>query len=628
MKLPKNKLSWLVMAVVLLMAAYHMIASQMVLLSTKGHYNLHIGLALLVVFLATLEKSKGKLKRGLLVVAALAAITCWAYIHMFQYDLVLRGTIGIPPDYAIGAILIIISIAAAWIAFGPIIPVIAIIGIVYPFFGGHLPEPFTCQSQSVLDAINWLSTSLVGGVFSRLLPISANYVFLFMVFGGLLSTTGATRFFLEVGRMVGARVRSGPGLSAVVSSALVGSVNGAPAANIAITGAFTIPLMKKVGYEPHQAAAIEAGASVGGGIMPPIMGAAAFIMSGLSGIPYITICGMAIIPALLYFFSCFMYVYLRGERLQLTQHKEQVDIRELLLSAPSFIIPLLIIVVLLVIGKSVGYTAFWAVVAVIVIPLFRGKKRPSLSDYLRGIKEGVISGAGLAAIVATAGCLYSTFTHTGLGLKLSGGIYMWSGGELIAALMIIYAITVLFGMMGLGPACYIIVSIFGVAALMKMGITLGTAHYFILFACYFGFVTPPVAFGAVVASRLAGSSYMRTSIEATKVAAIGFLLPFMFVTVPILLLQPQPPLEAAMGIISAIIAIVALQASFVGYYLRVCNVLERAVAAVVALLLFVFMLTGCHWVVLFAVGVALFALLSLWQWRKRRLTRLREAVTA
>jgi len=628
MRLPQNVLSWLTLAVASLMAIYHMVASQEILLSTYRHYNLHLGLALVVIFLAVLERSKRPVLRGLLAVATLGAIACWAYIHIFDEALLMRGVLGIPPDYAIGAILIVLAITAAWVSFGPVIPIIGMIGIAYLLIGGYLPPPLTGQSKSILDTINWLSSSLQGGVFSRLLPVSANYIFLFMLFGGLLSRTGATRFFMEVGRWVGSKVRSGPGLSSVVTSALVGMVNGAPAANIAITGAFTIPLMKKVGYKPHQAAAIETGASVGGAVMPPIMGESAFIMTGLSGIPYIVICGMAIIPATLYFFSCGMYVLLTGEKLRLPKTDVKIDKRELLSTAPGFFVPLAIIIILLVIGKSVAFTAFWAVLAVIIISLLRRQNRPSLNDFALGIKEGVIAGAGLACIMATAGLLYSSFTHTGLGVKLSAQIYMLSGGYLILGMLVIWAISTVFGMVGVGPAIYIIVSIFGVSTLMKMGIPLGTAHFFILFASYFGFVTPPVAFGAVVSSRIAGSQYMKTAIEATKVAVVGFLLPFVFVTVPIFLLMPQPPLEAATGLIAAIVAVVGLQTSFVGYYLNDMNAMERAVAAVLALLLFAFMLTGCHLMVLFAAGILLFVALSIWQWRKRKAAKLLEAVVA
>ncbi|MBA7615818.1 hypothetical protein ES703_23104 [subsurface metagenome] len=627
MKLPANKVTLLVIIAAFLIAAYQMTASQVILLPTLQHYNLHIGLALLVVFSAMLEKSTGKTWRTLIVVALLLSVVCWAYIHIFQIDLQLRPYFNTPPDYIIGAILIVLVIIGAWEAFGPIIPAIAIGVVIYPFVGRYLPEPFTCQAQSVLDTISYLSVSLSAGVFSRLLPISANYVFLFILFGGLLVSTGATRFFMEVGKLVGSRVRSGPGLSAVVSSALVGSVTGSVAANIAITGSFTIPLMKKVGYEPHQAGGIECAASTGGFIMPPVMGAGAFIMAGLSGIPYIKIIRMAIIPAILYFFSCFLYVYFRGERLLLTQYKEKVNVRELLLSAPSFIGPLLVIIILLFTGKSVTYTAFWAIISVIVIPLFRKETRPSLGDYLKGIREGAIAGAGYACVLAAAGLIYSTFTYTGLGIKLAGGIQEWSGGYLLVAMFIIAAISMLFGMVGIGAAAYIIVSIFGVSALMKMGIPLGTAHYFILFSSVFGYVTPPVANAAIVASKLAACPYMKTSIEATKAAFAGFLLPYMFIMTPILLLMPQPPFEAVTGIIATVLTIIAFQVSFVGYYLRVCGVLERIVAVATALLLLIFILTGNHITLLFIAGIALFVLLTFWQLRQRRSMKLEETVT-
>jgi len=601
------------------MCLYHLIASQKILLPTIQHYITHISIALVVIFLATFERMKNRLFRGLSALAVVTSLLCGAYLFIFSEALQNRAYFNTAADLAVGAMFIPLVIIAAWVSFGPVIPCLAIGVMIYPFIGQYLPEPFYCEAQSIADTITSLSAALDGGIFSILLPVSANYVFLYILFGSLLSATGATGFFLEVGKAIGSKVRGGPGIAAVVSSAFVGSVTGSVAANIAITGSFTIPLMKKVGYPPHQAGAIEAAASTGGLIMPPVMGATAFVMAGLTGLSYLKIIKMALIPGILYFFCAFAYVFLRGEQLKLDWQAEDLDKRELLLSAPAFFGPLLVIVLLLVVGYSAAFVAFWAVVSTIILALVRKDKRPSLGKFIEGFKHGAIGGSGIAAMIGTTGLIYSTFTYSGIGIKLAAGIYHWSGGMLIPALLIIGCLGILFGMAGVGVAGYIILAIFGVSALDKMGVGLAQAHFFMMYVASFAFITPPVAPGAVIASKVAAASYMKTAVEATKVAFAGFLLPYMFVFAPVLLLMPQDPLISVLSLAAAVMGIVAFQVAFVGHYLEPCHFAERFLFILSAgwLITFLFMKNPA-W---FGVGATLFAVLSILQWRKRAATR-------
>ena len=228
------------------MGVYHMVMSQRLFVTTFQHYTAHISFALLIIFLSTLIKNKSKFINALLFVAVLFSLVCWIYIHFSYNELLDRCYFNTPADLAIGGGLICLVIAAAWISYGPVIPCLAIGTMIYPFFGQYLPDPFFCQAQSFERTIASLSVCLEGGVFSTLMSISANYIFLFVLFGGILGATGATKFFLDLGMLIGSKIKGGPGIMAVVSSALVGSVTGSVAANIAITGSFTIPLMKKI----------------------------------------------------------------------------------------------------------------------------------------------------------------------------------------------------------------------------------------------------------------------------------------------------------------------------------------------------------------------------------------------
>jgi len=437
------------------------------------------------------------------------------------------------------------------------------------------------------------------------------------VFGSVLQAVGATEFFLQMARVIGAKFKGGPGMIAVVSSAGVGSITGSVVANMMITGSFTIPLMKKVGYRPEQAGAIEAAASNGGQILPPVMGITAFAMAGVTGIPYLKICAMALIPALLYFFNVGIYVHLNAVKADVRFEGEKVELRELLLTAPVVLIPFAVIIMLLQIGYSVMYVAFWAILSIIFLSLIRKKTRPSLKAIVEGFGKGAVLGAQIGAITASVGLIITTFTMSGLGLKLAGGLEALSGGNFHLALIIIAAMCVLMGMVGVSIAAYLIVAMFAAPALIKGGVPLEQAHFFVLFPAMFAFITPPVAFLAIVGAKLAGASYMKTAVETIKVAGLGLLLPFMFIYSPVLLLSPLNATNAITGIIASILLIMAGQFSYTGYFLTRCTWVERLLWFATTVILFFFLPVRDY--SLFAVGTGLFCLLSLLQWyRKHR----------
>ena len=613
----QNKTYIAVVIVGLAMALYHLLSTQVVLQAAKAHFNTHLGFCLLLVFLDIFGKSKGKFRRLWPLVLTLLALVATTYVQIYWQELEERAYFNTNLDLIIGFILILLVLEATRRNFGLILPVLAIIVVLYPFVGKSLPEPFRCTAYSLDQTISNLSIGLTNGIYGIVLPISANYIFLFVLFGGLLQALGGTRFFMLLARLVADRIQGGPGMMAVVSSSVVGSITGSAAANVAITGSFTIPLMKKVGYKPEYAAAIEAAASNGGQIMPPVMGIVAFGMAGITGIPYLRIITMAVIPALLYYWATGLYVYFRAGQFQIKRvSDEKVDLKDILFTLPSFITPFIVILALLIKGYSVMYVAFWAIISSIFVA-FAKKDRPSLWAVVEGFVNGARAGAGIGASAACVGLIMATFTMSGLGVKISSGIYAWSGGYLFLALLIIAAICVLMGCGGASLTGYFIVSIFAVPALIKMGVGFEQAHFFTMFFAVFGFLTPPIAVVALIASRLAEASYIKSAFEATKAAVGGFLIPFMFIYCPILLLQSQELLQAVIGVIASITCLFVLEVAFVGYYFMDCNVGERLLAAVGGALLFIFFLLGNH--VLFIAGLIISILLTLLQWRKKQL---------
>ena len=616
-KIRQNKAYVVVMIVGLAMAAYQLISTQVLLQAAKPHLNTHLGFALTLVYLWEFANKKGKLERLIPLVLALLALICTGYVQIFWEELENRAYFNTPLDLAIGVAIIFLVLEATRRNFGLILPLLTLLVVLYPFVGKNFPEPFRCQALDLDQTISNLSIGLQNGIYGIVLPTSANYIFLFVLFGAVLQSMGGTEFFMLLAKMVAGRVQGGPGIMAVVSSSLVGSITGSAAANVAITGSFSIPLMKKVGYQPKHAAAIEAAASNGGQIMPPIMGIVAFGMAGITGIPYLMIITMALIPALLYFWATGLYVYFRAGQLGIKGlEAEKVDIKELLFALPTFAVPFIVILLFLIKGYSVMYVAFWAIVSSLVVALLR-KNRPSFGQIIMGFVKGAWSGAGIGVSAACVGLIMATVTMSGLGVKLSSGIEAWSGGVLFFGLIIIAAICVIMGTGGPSLTAYFIVSMFATPALMKMGIGFEQSHFFTMFFAVFAFLTPPVALVALIAAKLAEAPYIPSAIEATKAAIGGFIIPFMFIYSPILLLQPQEPFDAGLAIVASVTCLFAIEVGFVGYFLTHCSVLERILAAGAGLSLFIFFILNSY--IFFLAGISLCVLLTISQRRKRKL---------
>jgi TRAP transporter 4TM/12TM fusion protein len=601
----------------LAMALYHLVATQVMLQAAKPHFNTHLGFCLLMVFLGEVATSKGKFKRLFPLTLAIAALTATGYVQVLWEELENRAFFNTNLDLVVGVVIILLVLEATRREFGWILPALTVLVVLYPFVGKSLPEPFRCQAMDLDQTISNLSIGIDNGIYGIVLPTSANYIFLFVLFGARLQSLGGTKFFMLLARSVAGRIQGGPGMMAVLSSSLVGSITGSAAANVAITGSFTIPLMKKVGYKPEHAAAIEAAASNGGQIMPPIMGIVAFGMAGITGIPYLTIIAMALVPALLYFWATGLYVYFRAGQLGIKKlSAKKVSAKELIASLPTFVTPFTVIIILLVKGYSVMYVAFWAIISFVAVSLIMPKDRPSTGQMIQGLVRGARAGGGIGASAACVGLIMATVTMSGLGVKLSSGILAWSGGVLFFGLLIIAAISVIMGCGGASLTAYFIVSMFAAPALIKMGVGFEQSHFFTMFFAVFAFLTPPVALVAMVAARLAEASYFQSAIEATKAAVGGFIIPFMFIYCPVLLLQPQDPLEAILGIIASVICLLILEVSFVGYFFTHCDWVDRLLAGASGLSLLAYFISGYS--ALFYAGLAVTVGVSLLQLRKKR----------
>jgi TRAP transporter 4TM/12TM fusion protein len=613
----QNKVRIAVTMVGVAMGLYHMAYTQVFLQDNVPHLNTHLGFCLLLVFLDLFSKSKRRFQSLWLLGMVLLTLFALGYVQIFWRELQQNAYFNSTLELTIGVIIIFLVLEATRREFGLFLPLLSLVIVLYPFLGQRLPEPFRCTAYPLDQTISNLSIGLANGIYGIVLPTSANYIFLFVLFGGVLQALGGTKFFVLAAKMIVRRVQGGPGLVAVLWSSIIGSITASAAADIAIMGPFTIPFMKRHGYKPEYAGAIEAASSTGGLIMPPIMGMVAFGMAGVTGIPYIKIAIMAIIPALLYYFALGLYVYLRAGQLRVAKlPPEKIDVKELLYSAPVFLVPFFLIIFLLIKGYTVMYTAFWTIVSAVIISFLR-KDRPPMKDLIRGFAEGARGAAAIGVSAACVGPILATFTMTGLGVKISSGIQIWSGGNLFLALLIISAIIVAMGCLGAALTAYLITSIFAVPALTKMGIGFGQAHFFAMFISNFAFLTPPVAMAALIASKLAEASYVKTAVESVKTALGGFTIPFLFIYCPLLLLLPQDPIQGIAGLIASVLFLFSTEITFVGYYMVDCNILERILTGSSGILLFLSIVLANF--TLFGMGLVIIIFITLYQWRKKGL---------
>jgi TRAP transporter 4TM/12TM fusion protein len=426
-----------------------------------------------------------------------------------------------------------------------------------------------------------------------------------------------------VGIWVGGKIRGGPAQTSIASSALVGSITGSPVANIIITGAVTIPLMKKTGFSPSFAAGVEAAASSGGILLPPVMGAAVFMMMGLTGFPYLSICIAAVVPALLYYFGIGWSIYLYASKEKLGTSEDQVDTRVMLRRAPLFIVPFGLIVVLLALQFSPMYAAGWAMVAALVQGCIRKETRPDLRTLVNALTRGARSAAGISTMMVLSNAAFiSVMGLTGVGPKICGVIGDLSGGHLFLVLLMTMFASVLLGCVTPVSGAYLIVAIIVAPLLVDMGLSIMQAHFFALVFSVLGFLTPPAAPSAIVAAGMADTSFMQTALQSLRLVAPVFLLPFLFSYNQALLLQTSEGLsDCLVPIVVAVLIFVSFPILLFRHYLTKVSRAGMVLAAFSLGGFVSYFLTKGNMESL-VLAATLFILLTIGQWKKAKAERL------
>ena len=471
---------------------------------------------------------------------------------------------------------------------GLALTVTAAIALIYlMFLGPYMPGIFRHRGYSLSRVAPFLLFSSEG-VYGSALGTSASFIMLFVLFGDMLEAAGAGKFFIDIAYGIAGRFRGGPAKTAVVSSALMGCVSGSSIANVVTTGTFTIPLMVSSGYKKNSACAIEAVASTGGMIMPPMMGAAAFILAEYVGVSYGEVCWAAILPAVLYYLGLFLCVDKEAAANGLVgQKKEDLPKPLAILKQKGYLLlPLVILIYCLVRSFSPQKTVFWTILILIVISYLRKESRITPRKACEAMKSAVKGMAPVAAACAAAGLIVGAINLTGVGVNFTSSITRLSGGSPFVALLMTAIAALILGM-GLPPvAVYIVVSTVVAPALTQMGFSLFASHLFVFYFGIIGTITPPVALTAYAAAGLIeGASAFKVGVRAFLYGIVAFIVPFVFMYDEAFLLSGTPG-HVILTVVTAILALDFISAMLIGYFTTRINWFGRIVCLLVGILLF------------------------------------------
>ncbi len=508
-----------------------------------------------------------------------------AYVVLFYEKIEVQGGIPTGLQVLFGSIIVILIIEGARRSTGLGLPLLTVAFLVYAFLGNLFPRAWGHPGLTIERIAGYLYIT-GDGIWSIPLGVSATVLITFMLFGEFLSNVGVGRFFAEFASVLSGRMVGGPAQMAVISSALLGTITGSSTANVATTGSFTIPLMKGKGYPPHFAAAVEAVASTGGQIMPPVMGAGAFIMAEILGEPYSNIAKAAALPAVLYFLGVFLSVRFEALKQGFTQKEMARRIREVLWEGGHLFIPILVVLHYVIQGYSPFKASYYGIVSILAVSFLRKETRINFQRALAALEGGGRKVVGIAVVCACAGIILGVMNMTGLGVKLTELIMRVSGGSLVYALLLAMAASLILGMELPTAVAYLMAAAVAGPALVSLGIKPLVAHMFIFYFSILGTITPPVCLSVYVASGIAHADWLKTASWAIRMGLPAFIIPYIFVYNPALLLMGQW-LFLIQAIVTSVIGMYLLAGAVVGFHLRRVNLLERSILIFSALALLI-----------------------------------------
>ncbi len=505
--------------------------------ATQYHRGIYVIITYILVFLAYKSKFRWfRIVDYFLILLSIGSVGYWIInFEAINY----RTGAETRLDMAIAIVGVLLGIELARRVVGNVFVIIGALMLIYGVYGDYFPDLFSHAGASFPE----LCTSIFyksDGVFGIMANVLATYVVLFVLFGAFLERCGAQKFFIDfplaaVGHKIG-----GPAKVSVIASGLFGSISGSAIANTVSTGAFTIPMMKKAGFKPHIAGAIEPAASIGGMFMPPIMGAGGFIMAELTGVPYSRIMLVALFPAIMYFFSVFVMVHYEAKKDNVVGEKYEHSAAEILKKEWFYTLPLIVITIFMLTGYSPGYSAILGMVSCIVISWFRKETRIGLKGFVEASRKGTESSLKIGATVGVIGIIIGVLTFSGLVLTFADIVIELAGGSLILTILLIALASLVLGMGVPVTAAYLITAVVAVPALTHLGVNEIAAHMIVYWLSQDSNITPPVCIAAFAGATIAGANMWKTAFSAFKFAKFLYLAPFLFGYVPGFSLEGTP----------------------------------------------------------------------------------------
>lgn len=512
-----------------LLVVFYAVSAAWVPAATQYHRGIYVLITYIAVFL--IYRSNNKYMRVvdyLLMLLSAGAVIYW----IFNFEAInYRAGAETLTDQYIAVIGVLLGIEIARRAVGSVFVIIGVIMLLYGVYGEFAPDLIAHPGDTFLG----VCTNIFfreDGVFGIMANVLATYVLLFVLFGAFLEKSGAQRFFIDFPLAAVGHKTGGPAKVAVIASALFGSISGSAIANTVSTGAFTIPLMKKAGFRPHTAGAVEPAASIGGMFMPPIMGAGGFIMAELTGIPYSKIMLIAIFPALMYFFSVFVMVHFEAKRFNIKGEKSAESALKILKKEWYYILPLLVITVLMLFGYSAGFAAVVGIISCIIVSFFNKDTRITPARFMEAARLGTESSLKIGATVGIIGIIISMLTFSGLILTFADIVIQLADGNLVFTILLIALASLVLGMGVPVTAAYLITAVVAVPALTHLGVNVLAAHMIVYWLSQDSNITPPVCIAAFAGATIAEAPMWKTAFSAFKFAKFLYLGPFLFGFVP------------------------------------------------------------------------------------------------
>lgn len=552
----------------------------------------HLGFALTFVFL--LFPASRKLSKRTIpfydYILAIIAIVVGSY-WVINYDRLVQSLGQLQTmDFYIGILAVIIVLEGARRAVGLPITIIAGLFLLYAFYGQYMPDFMAHRGQSLDSIVNLMFFS-TDGILGTPLAVSSTFIFAFLLFGAFLVKTGVGEYFNDLAIAIAGKLTGGPAKVAIFSSALQGTISGSSVANVVTSGSYTIPMMKRLGYNKNFAGAVEASASTGGQLMPPIMGAAAFLMVEFigRGVTYWDIAKAAAIPAVLYFTGIWIMTHFEAKRLGLRGLKdEEMPDRSKVFKKIYLLIPIVLIIILMMSGVPVIHAALYGIISCIVVGFINPDVKFGFKEIIDGMVDGARSALAVAAATACAGIIVGVVVKTGLGLSLANSLVKLAGGSILLTLFFVMIASLILGMGAPTTANYVITSTIAAPAIIALLapdvpasaaplVIVLSAHFFVFYFGIIADITPPVALAAFAASGISGGDPIRTGVNSAKLAIAAFIIPYMIIFSPALLMIDVTIWQILWVVFTAIMGMIAIGVGIIGYWYRAVSWIERIV---------------------------------------------------